>query len=498
MSLVYLVVLVPAQDFASGNFRAHLAAAGVHLWNNMWFGGHPLPSYGLVSAQLSGWLGARVVGAIAVMVATWGFTRLVSRTGVNFAGSAAWSSVLFAVCCGINLWAGRLTFAPSVAFAVLSLVAIQSDHVVAGAVASCACALSSPVGALFLLLILLALWLGNWERRRLYVPATTCAVPLAIVLALFPEGGWFPFRWQSLFMVVVNMAVLTYAARSHRVVRTAMLLYAALVVAAFIVRSPLGGNVVRLGWLTTGALSLLFVPMNRRLLTVGIVVLTIAWNGVYLPFDRSLTVASAHASFYEPVERFLASVPGVHRVEVVSTDTRREADVLAQHFPLARGWQTQVDRARNPIFYSDALTTTTYGQWLQENAVSYIAVPKRLLHHDARVEASIVKAMTSELRVVENVADWTIYEVRSPQALATNGAEVVKVTPESLQIRADRPGWSVVRFRYTHLYVVASGDACIEPTSDGWIHLLVRSPGEITLNVRLNLDDIGRSSDQCS
>ena len=48
----YLVIEPPSQDFASGHFRAELADRGVYLWDNLWFGGHPLPGFGIVSPVL--------------------------------------------------------------------------------------------------------------------------------------------------------------------------------------------------------------------------------------------------------------------------------------------------------------------------------------------------------------------------------------------------------------------------------------------------------------
>ena len=55
--LAYLVIDPPSQDFASGHFRAELASRGVYLWNNLWFGGHPLPGFGMVSPVLGGVFG---------------------------------------------------------------------------------------------------------------------------------------------------------------------------------------------------------------------------------------------------------------------------------------------------------------------------------------------------------------------------------------------------------------------------------------------------------
>lgn len=496
MSAVYLVVLIPAQDYASGAFRAHLASSGAWLWNNMWFGGHPLPAYGMLSARLAGWLGVRTLAALSTVVSVWGFSRLLQRAQIGTRTTERLAEAVFAMCVGINMWAGRLTFAPSIAFAMLCLLALQSDRRIAAPVASCACALSSPVGAVFLLAVLTALWWNRWKRASVAAAAVAAGVPLLILLGRFSEGGWFPFRWQNLLMIGVGVSVVLVCARHNSLVRSTALVYTVIVIVAFVVKSPLGGNVVRLGWIAAGPVAVLFIPRHRRLALVAVVIFAVVWNGVYLPFDRSLTTASARESFYRPVAAFIGAQPGVHKVEVLPTDTRLESDVLAEFFPLARGWQTQIDRGRNGIFYSGDLTVQVYEEWLRNNAVSFVAVPKNHLHAEARDEASVITEMGDQLVDVFSDGDWSIYKVRDATPLATNGATVTAVSAEQIHVSATRAGMSELRFRYTPLYEVATGDACVSTTDDGWIRLLVKSPGEITLRVRLSVDGlVGRRTD---
>lgn len=317
------------------------------------------------------------------------------------------------------------------------------------------------------------------------------------MLVAFTEGGWFPFRWESLLMVAINVGILALVAWRHDLIRTSVLLYVVLVAFAFLVKSPLGGNVVRLAWLTTGALAVLFVGRQRRVLVAGISILTIVWNGVYLPIGRPLNVASADPSFYEPVASFVSSVPGVHKVEVVSTNVRREADLLAMRFPIARGWQTQIDRDRNNLFYSGTLTPSTYLEWLRENAVSYVAVPKKFVHEEAEQEAAVAASMTSSLRIVFENDNWRIYEVVDAQPLASGSATVIAVSPEQIRLRASQPGWTTVRFRYTPMYTVTAGDACVASTDDGWIRVKVDAAGEVILTVKLTMSGVLRRPSEC-
>jgi len=66
---------------------------------------------------------------------------------------------------------------------------------------------------------------------------------------------------------------------------------------------------------------------------------------------------SATTGYYQPVLRFLrqeaaASGPPF-RTEIPFTRFHWEAWVVAAHFPLARGWERQLDIADNPLFYRD-------------------------------------------------------------------------------------------------------------------------------------------------
>ena len=71
----------------------------------------------------------------------------------------------------------------------------------------------------------------------------------------------------------------------------------------------------------------------------------------------------------------------------------------------------------------------------------------------------------------------------SHQTLAGNGATVIQVEPEALHLEAQNVGISTVRFRYTSLYRVTTGDACVTRSTGGWIELHVYEPGPITLDI---------------
>ena len=82
------------------------------------------------------------------------------------------------------------------------------------------------------------------------------------------------------------------------------------------------------------------------------------------------------ASYYDPLLGFLDRQAGPpFRVEIPFTRFHREAFEVAPRFPLARGWERQLDMARNPLFYGGGiLTGAQYYGWLRGNAVRYVAI----------------------------------------------------------------------------------------------------------------------------
>src|SRR4051794_31404464 len=72
-----------------------------------WCGGYRLPGYSVGCPPLAGWLGPRVVGALAVVAAAWLFERI---AWARF-GSDAWiGATWFALGAVSMLFSGRITF----------------------------------------------------------------------------------------------------------------------------------------------------------------------------------------------------------------------------------------------------------------------------------------------------------------------------------------------------------------------------------------------------
>jgi hypothetical protein len=502
LCLVYIVLRPPSQDFASGDFRAHLFRRGAYLWNNLWFGGHPLPGYGLVSPMLSGVFGVVPVAVASVLVATWCFTMLVERWWETHPSlpDPVLSVVLFACGCGVNLWGGRLTFGPAVMFGTACVLALQRDRRVLVVLCAALCGLSSPVGALSLVIVLSAVWIANAAPRGLLVVAAAATVvPIGLLILAFPEGGWYPFTWGSLTWLTTALAVVGWFGRDIRMVRWAAVIYGVVAIGAFLVESPLGGNVVRLGWLVAGPAAALSVRKHRRVVVPVFAAFSLIWSWSYVKMAFLPADQTASAEYYDSLAEYLHTLPQPLRVEVVPTSTFGQADQLAlQINGIARGWETQIDRELNPVFYGGALDTSTFHQWLLDHAVSVVALPLGGVQDKSHDEEAIIRSEPSYLRPVWSNQDWRVYRVRDASPLADNGATVTDVQPESLTIRAPRAGWTEVKFRFTSLYQVSTGSACIDESPDGWIRLLVQKPGTIRLTVALSPDQLLNPQPDCA
>ena len=223
---------------------------------------------------------------------------------------------------------------------------------------------------------------GRSGRRRL-APAWLVAASLAPLLALqiaFPEGGTFPFPATELVLLLTALiaGVLVLPAE-QRVLRTGFAIYAVVAVAAFLVPSPLGYNCGRLALIAVGPLLACALRGRRALLLAATAPLLLFWSWAPSASDlEDVGGPSASAAYYAPLESFLArhDEPPA-RVEIPFTKQHWEAVYVARHFMLARGWERQLDRERNPIFYQDrkALDPDAYLRWLRAAGVRYVAVP---------------------------------------------------------------------------------------------------------------------------
>lgn len=128
-----------------------------------------------------------------------------------------------------------------------------------------------------------------------------------------------------------------------------------------------------------------------------------------------------------------------------------------------------------------------------------MALPLGRLREISHDEAAVIRGGPSYLRKIWEDDDWQVFEVVDASPLVDNGAVVVDVQPDEIAVDATRTGWATLKFRFTSMYTVSEGDACLEPADGGWIHIFVERPGRIRLTVRSSIDVVvNRSTSACA
>jgi hypothetical protein len=486
LAVVYLTWQPASLDLAAAEYRAWLFDhAGFAIWDAQWYGGHHVPGYSVLFPPLAGWLGPRLLGALAVVAAAWLFERIAwARYGADAWHGATW----FAVGAGATLFSGRITFALGLVPALGALLALQRGRRASAVALALVTPLASPVAALFLALAGTAHALAT--RRVIGVVIALAALgPVALLAVGFPEGGSEPFVVSAFWPVVAfPLAVAIALPREERVLRIALVLYVLLAIAVFAIDTPIGGNVARLGQLCAGPVAALALWPRRRLAFACIAPLLLWWQ--LGPAIRDVTTAegdpSVAAAYYAPLlaELHARRADGtVGRLEIPFTKIHWEARHVAPEIPLARGWERQLDREVNGLFYDDApLTPQRYRAWLDRMAVRWVAVPDVALDYSAADEAELVARGSPYLREVWRNPHWRLYAVAHPLPIANPPARVTAATTDSLTIAVPRPATIRLRVRWSPYWAVVRGEACVAPDGD-WTRLDVRTAGTVHLTM---------------
>ena len=494
LAVGYVVHAPPSADLAAQDYRADL---GLVVWDNGWYGGHHMPGYSVLFPLAAGALGPRLVGALSAVVAAWLFERL-----VHGSDGARVASLWFAVGSVTSLISGRLTFALGAAIALGSLLAAARGRAIWACVLAALASLASPVAGAFVALAAAAWWIDR--RRRWPIALATCAIAPAAVLAVAcPEGGSFPFVASSFWpSLAAALAALFALPRDARLLRIATGLYALAMIASFAFATPMGGNVVRLGALFAGPLLAALLWRRNRLVLALLAVPLLYWQWV-APVDdwlRSSGDASVHERYYAGLLGYLATRDDApFRLEIPFTDNHWEPRWVAPQVPLARGWERQLDRARNGLFYDGRpLTADRYRHWLDDNAVRFVALPDTPIDYSAAREAQLVRNGLPYLRPVWHDAHWRLFEVAGARPLATGAARATAVDAASVRLRASHAGAVDVRVRFTPYWRIVQGTGCVERGPSGWTRLRVTAPGPVVIRPRFALNRMRAKSPRCT
>jgi hypothetical protein len=475
-----------AQVYRTGLFEEH----GFTLFNAQWYAGHHTPGYSLLFPPLAALLGPRVVGALAAVVSAALFARLAHE---HWGDRARIGAYWFAAATATDLFIGRLTFALGVTFALAALLAMRSGRSTTAAALAVATTASSPVAGLFLAMGGVAYAVARRRAEGVWIAAAAFTPALALALA-FPEGGSQPFGFWA-FAAVVAAAAATYRLlpRAERTLRTGALLYAAATVAAFAIATPMGSNATRLAALFAGpvlACALIGRASPRVLVAAAIPLLAYQWWGPIRETGKGATDPSSQLAFYQPLLTFLEGrADAATRVEIPFTRMHWESVHVARRYPLARGWEAQLDVKYNPLFRKGRqLTAERYQFWLRENGVRYVALPDVPLDPAARQEAKLIESGLPFLLPVYRDAHWRVYEVEDARSLTRtgSGARVRRIGPASFTLQAKRRGPVLVRVRWTPYWRVTRGSACVERATGDWTLVRAERPGAIRVAARFD------------
>ena len=486
LGAAYLIAQPDSADHAAQVFRSGLFdSQGLSAWDNFWFGGHHLPGYGLLLPALGALIGPRLVGVLSAVAASLLFSAIAYR---RFGDRARLGVAWFATATSISLFTGRLTFALGVAVALGAVLSAQRGHRLLAIFFAALTPLASPVAALFLACGVVAYAIA--ERSRKGLELAVVAVGMAVLMSsAFPEGGTEPFDFSSYEpAILVTIAVFVALPPEERLLRYGVAAYGLALTAAFLVQTPMGGNATRMGSLLLGPVLAFGLWRRQRLYLILLVPVLIYWQ--WSPVVRDLEQVSAQPSvkpgFYAPLIDYLRGQPrhDAYRVEVLPEEHHWESAYVPRGIYIARGWERQLDRKLNPLFYqSTPLTGPQYRSWLDDLGVGYVAVPHAPLDYAARPEKRMLeRGPPRYLDRVYKSADWTVYKVRNPSPLAIGG-KMVKLRPQGFVVDTSAPGTVLVRVHWTPYWSIEQGTGCVEQAPGAYTMLDVETPGRFRVGI---------------
>jgi hypothetical protein len=466
---------LPAQQFRAAFASAHPLAA-IDL---RWLGGVKPAAYSVIAPYVEAGLGVRLTGALAAVAAAVLLAVLLVRWRAPRAGwAAAWAAVGFVA----NVVDGRVAFALGLTVGLAALAAVPEGRAsrrrwALPLVLALGCPLTSPVAALFLALVAL-----GWALRRRAVGllAVAALLPLGAIAVVFPEPGRMPDTWSDARPDLIAAVAIAVVCRGL-VVRSVAAVYAIAVLVVYLDPGPIGSNIERLALLATAPVLICCARLPRTVLLAGLVL--VGWWTAKVPLNdlhHAHTLAAERASAARLVDVLHGLGPVTGRVEVVPFLDHGESATVAAAWPLARGWERQVDVSRNSVLYDGTLTAARYHDWLREHAVQYVALGRGPHDFGAQHELSLLAHPPSYLVPVHVDAQWTVWRVIGSQGIVSAPGRLVAVTADSLRLSRPTPGEVTVTVQPSHWWRVSGGGCIVGSAGD---RIVVRLPGATTVTL---------------
>ena len=468
----YLVAPPMGRDFSAQLAHAELAESHwPELLDLRWYGGFNPLGYSVLSPPVTALLGVRLTTALAYVATVVLFAALLEGTGVARPVAGA---ITGTVCLTGNLVVTRTTFALGLVIGLSALLALMSGRLRLTSGLSVLAPLASPVAGLFLGVAGGALFLSG-RRPAGVTLAVSAMVPTIAISLAFGNGGYQTFAAKQALVSLLACLAVTGLCWRCAVVRWGALLSAVLVAAAYLLPTPVGTTATRLPELFAApvVVAVAAIPLVALIAATASIVLLLPPVSITEVRERGDPALSAE--FYAPLLNQLTARGVAGPIEVVPTQRRGEAAFVASVVAIAKGWSRQVDTGRNAIFYDGTLDADTYRKWLDENAISYVAISQGPYDWSSPDEVTLVRRGLPYLQAVWSDRTWTLYVVTNPRPVISPPGQVVARDAVSLAVSLPDPGEYVVRVRWSR-YVTAS-NGCMRPTEDGWSMIVVEHPG---------------------
>ncbi|HZT15152.1 MAG TPA: hypothetical protein VFA19_04325 [Gaiellaceae bacterium] len=498
LSALLLWATPPGVDWAAHAYqRAFLVEHGFAIWNNFWYAGrYSFVTYSLIYYPLAALLGIRVLALASIATAALGFSLVVLR---QWGPAAKLSSRSFAV-----LWVGivgsaAFPFALAIAFALLSLQALQAGRRGRFAVGALLTLAASPLGFLLLAVVGAGALLSRRSLRDVGIPVAAVVVGGAfelVVYRLFGDGGRFPFQLQQLLPALVfcglGLAV-TRGVSPARPLYGLFWIYLVVLVTAYVVPSGIGSNIDRIRYV---ALPLALVACTLRRwrplwLVLPAVVLAAIWNATPIAesFARSTSDPESARSYWQPAIAYLhRHLSPSFRVEAVDTAEHWPAAYLPEAgIPIVRGWYRQSDFPQNELLYDQKLGPATYERWLRGLGVRYVVLSDAAPDYSAQLEARLVRSGATTLEPVYRSRHVTVYQLPHATPIVTGPApaSVVWMWPTRVVLDVQSPGEYRVALRWSPYWHTYQG--CVAKGRDGMVRVDVRHAGLVDLSFALSV-----------
>jgi hypothetical protein len=186
----------------------------------------------------------------------------------------------------------------------------------------------------------------------------------------------------------------------------------------------------------------------------------------------------------------------IGRLEIPMTHNHWEATYVAPTFPLARGWERQLDRRVNELFYRGTLTAAAYRAWLDRLGVRWVALPDARLEGASWPESVLVRSQLPYLKPIWHNRHWQLFAVRHPAPLVQGPARLTSLETDSFTLRVDRPGRLMVRVHWQPYWALARGHGCVYPAGD-WTAVRSATMGSIHITTKFAIQRIAARSPRC-